>query len=103
MNATTHTGDLDIARIVLADDDFIDGHRGLDAEQYFGEAPATEPGTVGVQINGEVVESLLIARGWKRGDNGAWYAPDGDSMHWDRAEALTLALTAEVFWVRLAQ
>jgi hypothetical protein len=98
------TGDLDLARIMLAHDDFVEGHIGVAADEWTealgiapeGDAPASEPGVVSVHLNGDVVEMLLAARGFKRGDNGAWFAPDGDSMHWDRADALVLALTAEV-------
>lgn len=97
MNTTQHTqtGDLDLARHLMTEDSFLDGHTGLDACEYIDEAPPSEPGTASIHLNGEVIDSLLAARGWKRGDNGAWYAPDGDSMHWHRDEALTLALTAE--------
>jgi hypothetical protein len=95
MTTTPNTGDLDLARIALSSDDFIEGHIGLSAEEHEGDAAPSEPGIVSVRLNGEVAEVLLAARGWKRGENGAWYAPDGDSMHWGRDEALTLALTAE--------
>lgn len=86
------TGDLDLARLMLASDDFLEGHAGVDAEEHLGDKALSEPGVVSVHLNGEVAEMLLAARGWKRGDNGAWYAPDGDSMCWGRL----LALTAEV-------
>jgi hypothetical protein len=92
---TSQTGDLDLARHLMTEDNFIEGHTGLDADEYLGDTAPSEPGIVTLHLNGEVVDSLLAARGWKRGEDGAIYAPDGDSRHWDRQEALTLALTAE--------
>jgi hypothetical protein len=93
------TGDLDLARMMLSHDDFLEGHVGVDALEVMGEAPKSEPGTVSVHLNGDVVEALLLARGWQRVDIGretaAWNAPDGE-RYWHRDEALTVALTAEV-------
>lgn len=96
MSNLNETGDLDLARVMLASEMFIEGHAGVDADEHFGDKAPSEPGVVSVHLNGEIAEMLLVSRGWKRGDNGAWYAPDGDSMHWGRDEALVLALTAEV-------
>jgi hypothetical protein len=95
MTANTQTEDLSLARHLLMHDSFLDGHTGLDPQEYY-EIPASEPGVISVHLNGEVVEALLFGRGWNRTPSGAWVAPDGNSKHWDRAEALTLALTAEV-------
>ena len=92
----TLSPDYDLARLLLTTDEFVEGHAGVDADEHLGESPLSEPGVVSVHLNGDVADMLLVARGWKVGDNGAWYAPDGDSMHWERDEALTLALTAEV-------
>ena len=91
-------GDLDLARDLLASDDFLEGHVGVDADELFGQAAPSEPGIVSVHLNGDVAEMLLAARGWKRGEgrDSRWYAPDGDSAYWGRDEALLVALTAEV-------
>jgi hypothetical protein len=83
--------DLPLARVMLDTDDFIEGRLGLEAD-----AKPNDPGVVNVHLNGEVAEALLAARGFRRGDDHRWYAPDGDSSHRHRDEALTLALTAEV-------
>lgn len=94
---TTQTGDLDLARHLMTEDSFLEGHTGLDADEYIGDAQPTEPGTVSIHLNGEVVDSLLIARGWQRvpyRETAWWIAPDGEKV-WHRDEALTLALTAE--------
>jgi hypothetical protein len=92
-------GDLGIARLMLAHDDFLEGHVGTDAEEVMGDAPASEPGVVSVHLNGDVVDALLAASGWTilADDRGtrAFVAPDGDRV-WNVDEALTIALTAEV-------
>jgi hypothetical protein len=93
-------GDLDLARTMLAHDDFLEGHVGVDADELMGEAPKSEPGIVSVHLNGDVAEMLLAARGWKHEarypqTSRAWHAPDGDWV-WGRDEALLVALTAEV-------
>jgi hypothetical protein len=94
------TGDLDLARLMLASDDFLEGHAGVNAEEHLDEAPLSEPGVVTVHLNGDIAEMLLAVRGWKfearyPATSRAWYAPDGE-RHWSRDEALTVALTAEV-------
>ena len=48
-----------------------------------------------VHLNGEIAETLLVARGWHSARAAGWTAPDGDRV-WGLDEALTLALTAEV-------
>lgn len=97
-NTPSQAGDLDLARIVLASDDFLEGHAGVDADEVLGFTAPSEPGVVSVHLNGDVAEMLLAARGWKRGEgsDSRWYAPDGDSAYWGRDEALLVALTAEV-------
>jgi len=94
--SNAETGDLQLARVMLASEAFIEGHAGVDADEHFGDKAPSEPGVVSVHLNGDIAEMLLAARGFKRGDDGAWYAADGDSRHWGRDEALQLALTAEV-------
>lgn len=93
------TGDLDLARVMLAHDDFLEGHVGVDADEVFGEKAPSEPGVVSVHLNGEIADMLLVARGWTilRDDRGtrAFVAPDGERV-WNRDEALLIALTAEV-------
>jgi hypothetical protein len=94
------TGDLDLARLMLASDDFLEGHAGVDAEEHLGEKPLSEPGVVTVHLNGDIAEMLLAARGWKYEarypeTSRRWHAPDGDWV-WSRDEALTIALTGEV-------
>jgi hypothetical protein len=105
----TQTGDLGLARHLMREDSFLDGHTGLDADEYTGDAAPSEPGTISIHLNGEVADALLVARGWKReqhrdqGPRGrggrtyyAWVAPDGDGeRYWHTSEALTIALTAE--------
>ena len=98
-SSSRQVGDLELARMMLASDLFLEGHAGVDADEHFGEKAPSEPGVVSVHLNGEIVEMLLIARGWTRVELGretsAWNAPDGE-RYWHRDEALTVALTAEV-------
>lgn len=99
MNHLNQTGDLDLARLLLSTDEFVEGHAGVDADEHLGESPLSEPGVVSVHLNGDVADMLLAARGWRilKDDRGtrAFVAPDGERV-WNRDEALTLALTAEV-------
>jgi hypothetical protein len=93
-------GDLDLARTMLAHEDFLEGHVSMDADELLEEVPNSEPGVVTVHLNGSIVEALLAARGWKYearypATSRAWTAPDGERV-WGRDEALTVALTAEV-------
>jgi hypothetical protein len=94
-------GDLDLARILLSQDSFIEGHTSSNVDEYpefavgAEDLAPSEPGIVSINLNGEVADHLLLTRGFKVGDDGRWYAPDGDSAHWTRSEALLLALTAE--------
>ena len=99
-NLNPPVGDLELARLMLSSDDFLEGHAGVDAEEHLGEKALSEPGVVSVHLNGEIAEMLLAARGWKfearfPQTSRAWHAPDGEWV-WGRDEALTVALTAEV-------
>lgn len=93
-NLNPPVGDLELARLMLSSDDFLEGHAGVDPDEHLGEKPLSEPGVVTVHLNGEIAEMLLVARGWTLSAAG-WTAPDGDRV-WGRDEALTIALTAEV-------
>lgn len=94
-NLNPPVGDLELARLMLSSDDFLEGHAGVDPDEHLGEKPLSEPGVVSVHLNGEIAEALVYARGWHRNGLGAWVAPDGDKV-WGLDEALMVALTAEV-------